>query len=114
MILVAISPAGGECGEWRVENARDQDWRASPPLHDLAHSMPVVRELWEAIGLRVIDRFLAQRGEANPALASGAAARESGPLPPGSDQGLVDPFRIAVQLQLEIDPFHRLIAPVMR
>jgi hypothetical protein len=75
--------------------------------------MPAVGERGEALGLRVIDGFFPHRGETNPPLASGTTARESGPLPPGSDQRVVNSFRIVMELQLEINPLHGVTASWM-
>ena len=48
-----------------------------------------------------------------PALAVGTTADEAPSLPPSLDQGLRDPLRVTVKLELEVDPLHPMAAAWM-
>jgi hypothetical protein len=59
-------------------------------------------------------RPLARVRRPNPWHPARAAAGEAVALPPRPDQRPVDPLRISVPFELEVDPFHRQAAAGMR
>jgi hypothetical protein len=69
--------------------------------------------------LRVLSRkfiihcFHFQRREVNPLIANRAAPDKPLPLPPSSDQWLVNAVGVAVKLKLEVDPIHPMRATRM-
>src|SRR5947209_7489406 len=77
---------------------------------DLGHLRPVIRE--PGGGRRLVFRAGAhpERREPNPGVARRTPANESGPFPPGPDERLVDSFRVAMEFELEVNPFESLRA----
>ena len=61
----------------------------------------------------VVESRQSQGFESNPAATIRASAGESRSIPPGLDQGFVDPFRITMKLQFEINPLHPMAAAGM-
>src|SRR5207244_1930364 len=80
-------------------------------LKDRGHRGPVLGQLRKRGGLVGGNgSFVADR-EVNPTLATRAATREPGIVPPGPDQGIMD--GLAVSLQPEINGLHLLVTTVM-
>src|SRR5262245_26094262 len=75
--------------------------------------MPVVREPRKLVGAILRKRFHSQGREPNPVPATRAAAGEAPAFPPGTDQRLIDALRIAMKLELEVDPLHLMGAARM-
>jgi hypothetical protein len=50
----------------------------------------------------------------DPSTTLRAPAGKASPVPPGSDQRLVNPFGIPVKFKLEVNPFHPVTATGMR
>src|SRR5262245_17767085 len=101
---------------WVASGYRPRPFRACHPAvsSELGDRVPVLGELREPTGVRIVDRLHRPRREADPSTAPWAAADEASPLPPGSDQRFVDALRIAVEFELEIDPLHPVIAAGVR
>jgi hypothetical protein len=79
----------------------------------LSQRVPVVEKMW-VLGLQlVVNRLHLERRETNPVAARRTTTDETGAVPPRSDQRLVNSFRIAVRLELEVDPLHMLRATRM-
>jgi hypothetical protein len=63
--------------------------------------------------LILVDGLHFKRRKPDLALAVGTTADEAASLPPSLDQGLRDPLRVTVKLELEVDPLHLMAAAWM-
>ena len=66
------------------------------------------------MGFVVVESLHLERCETYPSVAVRTAADKAAPFPPGADQGFVDSLRVAVKLELEIDPLHPVTTTLMR
>jgi hypothetical protein len=80
----------------------------------LGKSRPVDWQLRKLTGLILINGRHAEGPETKPSAARGAMADKPKTFPPGTDEGLVDSFRIAMKFQLEIDPLHSMATAGVR
>ena len=107
LALTRNAHANGCETSWFVDEEPDATSRK------LSQRVPVVGKMWVLGSQLFVNHLHLERRETNPVAARRTTTDETGSVPPRSDQRLVNAFRIAVKLELEVDPLHMLRATRM-
>ena len=105
---------GGNAYEARRANQRPPRCAATRESSKLSHGIPVLGKPEILARLVLVESLHLQRREPDPALAVRTTTEEASAVPPGADQGFIDPLRIPMQFELEIDPLHLVATTLMR